>query len=86
MPPTPASVAAARNPVGTHVKVGKGLVEEVLPKAAVIGAEVLQIFTGNPRGWALSQAVIALAYYTDETNPTLVREARHWLAEVLAAG
>jgi aminoglycoside phosphotransferase (APT) family kinase protein len=36
------------------------------------------------RGWALSQAVIALAYYTLETNPVLVREARHWLAEVLA--
>jgi aminoglycoside phosphotransferase (APT) family kinase protein len=38
------------------------------------------------RGWALSQAVIALAYYTLETNPVLVREARHWLAEVLAEG
>jgi aminoglycoside phosphotransferase (APT) family kinase protein len=36
------------------------------------------------RGWALSQAVIALAYYTTETNPVLVREARGWLAEVLA--
>ncbi|WP_148574450.1 deoxyribonuclease IV [Nocardioides caldifontis] len=55
MPPTLASVAAARNPVGTHIKVGKGLVEEVLPKAATIGAEVLQIFTGNPRGWAPSK-------------------------------
>jgi aminoglycoside phosphotransferase (APT) family kinase protein len=36
------------------------------------------------RGWALSQAVIALGYYTMETNPVLVREARNWLAEVLA--
>jgi aminoglycoside phosphotransferase (APT) family kinase protein len=36
------------------------------------------------RGWALSQAVIALAYYTEETNPVLVREAQRWLAEVLA--
>jgi len=36
------------------------------------------------RGWALSQAVIALAYYTMETNPVLVREARGWLAEMLA--
>jgi hypothetical protein len=33
---------------------------------------------------ALSQAVIALAYYTMETNPVLVREARNWLAQVLA--
>ena len=36
------------------------------------------------RGWAVSQAVIALAYYTLETNAVLVHEARHWIAEVLA--
>jgi aminoglycoside phosphotransferase (APT) family kinase protein len=36
------------------------------------------------RGWTLSQAVMALAYYTLETNPVLVREARRWLSEVLA--
>ena len=35
-------------------------------------------------GWALSQAVNALSYYTVETNAVLVREARRWLAEVLA--
>jgi aminoglycoside phosphotransferase (APT) family kinase protein len=39
---------------------------------------------GRGRGWALSQAVAALAYYTMETNPVLVVEARRWLAEVLA--
>lgn len=38
------------------------------------------------RGWALSQAVHALAYYTEETNPVLVGEARRWLNEVLADG
>ena len=36
------------------------------------------------RGWALSQALIALGYYTLETNPVLVGEAQRWLAEVLA--
>jgi aminoglycoside phosphotransferase (APT) family kinase protein len=36
------------------------------------------------RGLALSQALIALSYYTLETNPVLVREAQRWLAEVLA--
>lgn len=36
------------------------------------------------RGWALSQALIALPYYTMETNPVLVVEARKWIAEVLA--
>jgi aminoglycoside phosphotransferase (APT) family kinase protein len=34
------------------------------------------------RGWALSQALVALAYYTLETNPVLVREAQHWLEEL----
>ena len=36
------------------------------------------------RGWALSQALIALGYYTLETNRVLVLEARRWLVEVLA--
>ena len=36
------------------------------------------------RGWVLSQALIALPYYTLETNAVLVLEARRWLGEVLA--
>ena len=36
------------------------------------------------RGWALSQALLILSYYTMDTNPTLVREARRRLAHVLA--
>ena len=36
------------------------------------------------RGWALSQALLILDYYTIETNPTLVREAQHWLSELVA--
>jgi aminoglycoside phosphotransferase (APT) family kinase protein len=36
------------------------------------------------RGWALSQALGALSYYTLETNPLLVREAERWMAEVFA--
>jgi aminoglycoside phosphotransferase (APT) family kinase protein len=35
------------------------------------------------RGWALSQALTALSYYTPRTNPALVREAREWLEELL---
>jgi aminoglycoside phosphotransferase (APT) family kinase protein len=38
------------------------------------------------RGWALSQAVGALSYFTTETNPTLLRESRRWLDEVLSLG
>ena len=36
------------------------------------------------RGWAVSQAVAALAYYTPENNPTLYREAESWLDLVLS--
>jgi aminoglycoside phosphotransferase (APT) family kinase protein len=36
------------------------------------------------RGWALSQAVIALSYYTPETNPVLFGEAQRWLTALLA--
>jgi deoxyribonuclease-4 len=43
-----------RNPVGSHVFVGKGLVAGALRTAGEIGAETLQVFVGNPRGWALS--------------------------------
>ncbi len=35
------------------------------------------------QGWAVSQALIALDYYTLETYPVLVHEARRWLAELL---
>ncbi len=36
------------------------------------------------RGWALSQAVAILAYYTPENNPILFREAEHWLELILS--
>ena len=32
------------------------------------------------RGWALSQAIGVVAYYTPENNPSLYREAEAWLA------
>ncbi|MDX6400221.1 MAG: hypothetical protein QOF27_827 [Gaiellaceae bacterium] len=37
------------------------------------------------RGWSLYQAVMALPYYWD-TNPGMIRQASHALAEVLADG
>jgi aminoglycoside phosphotransferase (APT) family kinase protein len=36
------------------------------------------------RGWALSQAVAILAYYTPQNNASLYREAESWLALVLS--
>jgi aminoglycoside phosphotransferase (APT) family kinase protein len=38
------------------------------------------------RGWALSQAVAILAYYTPENNPTLYREAESWLESAMSDG
>ena len=46
--------AALRNPIGTHVPVGKGLAAGALAKADELECETLQIFVGNPRGWAQS--------------------------------
>jgi hypothetical protein len=34
------------------------------------------------RGWSLFQAVVALPYYWD-TNPGMIRQASHALAQVL---
>jgi len=45
---------AGRNPIGTHVLVGKGLVDGAVANADEVGCETFQIFVGNPRGWALS--------------------------------
>ena len=36
------------------------------------------------RGWALSQAVAALAYYTPQNNPPLYHEAERWLELALS--
>lgn len=45
---------SSRNPIGTHVLVGRGLVAGALATAEELGCEVVQVFTGNPRGWAHS--------------------------------
>ena len=55
MPTAPAyETPALTNPVVTHLKVGKGLVDGALAEARRIGAETIQVFAGNPRGWANS--------------------------------
>jgi len=43
-----------RNPIGTHVKVGKGLTDGALASGLELGCEAIQVFVGNPRGWAQS--------------------------------
>lgn len=43
-----------RNPIGTHLKVGKGLHSGAYTEAQRLGFEAVQVFAGNPRGWAAS--------------------------------
>ncbi|GLZ10501.1 putative endonuclease 4 [Actinomadura sp. NBRC 104425] len=45
--------AVAGCPVGAHVPVAGGLATGGLKYAAEIGAEAVQVFVSNPRGWAL---------------------------------
>ncbi|MGD9959646.1 deoxyribonuclease IV [Nocardioides sp.] len=54
MPTTDALEPARRNPIGTHVKVGRGLASGAFVTASELGCEAVQVFVGNPRGWALS--------------------------------
>jgi deoxyribonuclease-4 len=41
-----------RSPIGAHVPVAGGLATGGLKYAAQIGAEAIQVFVSNPRGWA----------------------------------
>lgn len=43
-----------RNRIGAHVPVTGGLATGGLRYAARIGAEAIQVFVGNPRGWAMA--------------------------------
>jgi deoxyribonuclease-4 len=42
----------SRNPIGSHVPVAGGLCSVGLRYAREIGAEAVQVFVANPRGWA----------------------------------
>ncbi|MFF0728861.1 deoxyribonuclease IV [Streptomyces sp. NPDC004134] len=44
--------AQVRNPVGSHVPVAGGLAAKGLAHARKIGAEAVQVFVANARGWA----------------------------------
>jgi deoxyribonuclease IV len=39
-------------PVGAHARVTGGLATGSLRYAAAVGAEAIQVFAANPRGWA----------------------------------
>ncbi|MER5491844.1 deoxyribonuclease IV [Streptomyces sp. NPDC002490] len=46
------TVTPLRNPVGGHVPVAGGLASTGLAYAREMGAEAVQVFVANPRGWA----------------------------------
>ncbi|HSI93936.1 MAG TPA: deoxyribonuclease IV [Jiangellaceae bacterium] len=52
MPTRRARPHPVRSPVGTHLSTG-GNLATVPERAAAMGAEAVQIFLSNPRGWAL---------------------------------
>jgi len=51
-PPSDQPAARTRNPVGSHVPVAGGLAAKGLAHARRIGAEAVQVFVANARGWA----------------------------------
>lgn len=51
-PSTPSRGPSSRNPVGGHVPVAGGLASVGLSYARELGAEAVQVFVANPRGWA----------------------------------
>lgn len=44
----------SQRPIGAHVPVAGGLAAGALRYARALGAEAIQVFVSNPRGWALS--------------------------------
>ncbi|MEV0787919.1 deoxyribonuclease IV [Kribbella sp. NPDC050459] len=56
--------------IGSHVAVAGGLVKTGVGEADLIGAEIIQFFAGNPRGWARA----AVDPAADEAFRTACRE------------
>jgi deoxyribonuclease-4 len=60
-------MSTQRSPIGAHVPVAGGLATGGLKYAAKIGAEAVQVFVGNPRGWRLTEG--------DPKEDALLRES-----------
>ncbi|GGK26271.1 putative endonuclease 4 [Pilimelia terevasa] len=56
--PLPRPRSGAR-PVGGHAPAAGGLAKSALPYLAATGATAVQVYVGNPRGWALPEGVPA---------------------------
>jgi deoxyribonuclease IV len=61
-----------RSPIGAHVPVAGGLATGGLRYADQVGAEVIQVFVSNPRGWAMAAGKQAederLRAYSEQTG------------------
>lgn len=72
------TLLSVRNPIGTHLQVGKGLASGALTDALAMECETLQVFVGNPRGWALSAGKPAEdAAFRERTSELGVRAFIH---------
>lgn len=54
-PTSPRPQTPARNPLGAHVPVGRGLARGAWQAMRDLDGDALQVFVGNPRGWAASK-------------------------------
>ena len=71
-------ITALRNPVGTHVPVGKGLVTGALAHAEELGCEAIQGVSATPRGGTRSAGEPALdAAFRDATAARGLRVVIH---------
>ncbi len=69
---------AVRNPVGAHVPVGGHLVRGALGRAVQLGCEAVQVFVGNPRGWAPAAGDPAVdAAYAEQSVAAGIRSFVH---------
>jgi len=75
VPEQPPSIS---RPIGTHLPVGRNLVAGAFRQARDLGCEAVQVFVGNPRGWALSQGDPAIdAQFRDAATAAGMRVLIH---------
>jgi deoxyribonuclease-4 len=77
-PKAPVVRRARDNPVGTHVPVGRNRVNGARPTAEELGCEAIQVFVGNPRGWACTDGDPAIdAAFAEATAERGIRTFIH---------
>jgi hypothetical protein len=67
-----------------ELAVEDALVHRLLAEQFPDWADLPLTRSSRARGWVLSQAVAALAYYTPENNPARYNAAKNWLDLVMS--